>query len=108
MQIVISSILKLLPLFPLGALEQMKMVLFHNTGSGMIPVESAMAIAKEECTLAAELCASSLAQGGPAPNFLSSWVYDFLVGGLKGIKFIYETELEDENMNSFRQKVGIF
>ena len=83
------------------------MVLFNNSVSGMIPVESPMAIAREEFTLAAELCASSLAQGGPAPNFLSDWVFDYLVGGLKSIKFDYGTELQDESMNAFRQKVGI-
>ena len=89
-----------------GALEHMRMLLFHNSVSGMIPVESPMAIARDEFTLAADLCASSLAQGGPAPNFLSDWVFDFLIGGLKSIKFDYGTELQDENMNTFRQKVG--
>ena len=88
-----------------GALEQMRMLLFHNSVSGMIPVESPVAIAREEFTLAAELCASSLAQGGPAPNFLSDWVYDYLVGGLKRIKFDYGTEMQDESISTFRKKV---
>ena len=58
-------------IFSPGALEQMRMLVFHNSVSRMIPVESTMAVARGEFTLAAELCASSVAQGGPAPNFSS-------------------------------------
>ena len=95
-------------IFSPGALEQMRMLVCHNSASEMIPVENPLAIVRGEFTLAAELCASSVAQGGPAPNFSSDWVFDYLVGGLKSIKFDYGTELQDENMNTFRQKVGIY
>ena len=74
----------------------------------MIPTESAIAIANEEFLLAGELCASTICQGGPAPNFLSDWVYDFLVGGLQNIKFPSSTDLLDAKLNDFVSKVMKF
>ncbi len=89
----------------LGALQQMRMALFRNTATGMIPVESAVAIANEEFLMAGELCASSICQGGPGPYFLSDWVFDFLVGGFPNVQFPTCTDLQDEKLNDFKSKV---
>eukprot|EP00794_Sanderia_malayensis_P011469 gene11469-12665_t len=88
-----------------GALQQMRSRLFTNTTMGMIPEENAIAIANEDFLLAGELCASTTCQGGLAPNFLSGWVYDFLVGGLQNVKFANNVDLMDAKYNDFVYKV---
>ena len=72
----------------------------------MIPIESCMAVANEEFRIAGELRSSSIAQGGPAPNFLAEWLYDFLAGGLKSIRFEKSTKLDDAALDEFRVKVS--
>ena len=90
-----------------GALEQMKRKLFKITSSdSMVPIESCMAVANDEFCIAGELCSSSIAQGGPAPNFLAEWLYDFLAGGLKGISFDKSTKLDDARLEEFRVKAS--
>ena len=89
-------------------MKQMRNKLFRSTAAGMTPKESAVAIAHEEYLLAGELCASTICQGRPAPNFLSEWVYDFLVGGLHNIQFPSTTDLNDEKLNDFVYKVTKF
>ena len=89
-------------------MKQMRNKLFRSTAAGMTPTESAVAIANEEYLLAGELCASTICQGGPAPNFVSEWIYDFLVCGLHNIQFPSTTDLNDEKLNDFVYKVTKF
>ena len=44
------------------------------------------ALAEEEFKIAGEVMASSIVQGGPAPCFLSSSVYDYIVNGVGSIQ----------------------
>lgn len=53
--------------------------LFVTEGdAGYVPSESTVALTEGSFHRAGELMAMSLAQGGPPPNFLSRWVYDYL------------------------------
>ena len=44
------------------------------------------ALAEEEFKIAGELMASSIVQGGPAPSFLSSSVYAYIVNGVGSVR----------------------
>ncbi len=44
------------------------------------------ALAEEEFKIAGEAMASSIVQGGPAPCFLCSSVYDYIVNGVGSIQ----------------------
>ena len=44
-----------------------------------------MALMSSEMEYAGELMASSIVHGGPAPNFLAKWVYEYFIGGLPAV-----------------------
>lgn len=46
---------------------------------GKVPVNSAIALTSSQFCHLGELMAKSLIQGGPAPNFMATWVYDAIV-----------------------------
>ena len=62
-------------------INEMKIKLFCNGE----PVVSTLALVSGEMKHAGELMVSSILHGGPAPNFLTKWVYDYLVGGLQKV-----------------------
>eukprot|EP00794_Sanderia_malayensis_P001483 gene1483-1640_t len=47
---------------------------------------STIALADGSFRIAGQLMSSSFAQDGPQPNFLSSWVFDYITDGIEGIK----------------------
>lgn len=50
--------------------------------------------------------AMSLGQGGPAPNFLASWVYNFLSSGLDGLPAQIEN-MQDGKFKRVAEKIII-
>ncbi len=64
--------------FPV-ALNQAQSELFTTGCGGKVPVNSAMALTSSKFLHLGELMAKSLVQGGPAPNFMATWVYDAIV-----------------------------
>ena len=64
------------------ALEQVNRRLFCNG----CPVVNMTALAEEEFKIAGEVMASSIVQGGTAPCFLSSPVYNYIVNGVGSIQ----------------------
>ena len=59
-------------------INQMNIKLFCNGE----PVVSTLALVSGEMKHAGELMVSRIVHGGPAPNFLTKWVYEYLVGGV--------------------------
>ena len=47
----------------------------------MEPVCSTYYVAEGTVKSVGHLCAASLCNFGPVPNFLCEWVYDFIIGG---------------------------
>lgn len=55
-----------------------------------IPVPSTMSLTEGHFKLAGYLMASSILQGGPAPNFLAKWVYQYISGSLDAVNIQIE------------------
>ena len=51
----------------------------------MEPVCSTYYVAEGTVKSVGHLCAASLCNFGPVPNFLCEWVYDFIIGGPKEV-----------------------
>lgn len=81
------------------------MELFEETNLGFLPVVNTMAVIANKFQHAGELCALSIVEGGPAPNFISSWMYAALVKGIMHSTFDEETVLMKENFNKARVMV---
>ena len=47
--------------------------------------ENIVAMSKGHFCVAGELMASSIVQGGPAPDFLAPWVYEYISSGIEGV-----------------------
>ena len=69
----------------------MKIRLFSNG----VPVASTVALTEGLFKAAGLLMACSIVQGGPAPNFLNPWVYDYLALGLHHVP-LNLNDIEDE------------
>ena len=64
------------------ALYQARHELFVMDGSnGYVPNGSTMWVSQGLFAMAGQLFAASICQGGPAPAFLATWVYKYLVYG---------------------------
>ena len=50
-----------------------------------MPINSMTALAKNEFTVAGELMAASVVQGGPAPCFLSKEAFGYIVDGIDSV-----------------------
>lgn len=87
-------------------LQQVKRRLFieENQHGGYVPCESTVALTEGSFEIAGELMAMSLAQGGPAPNFLAPWVFDYLSTGLDGVVAEIE-KMEDSQFKTVAEKV---
>ena len=78
-------------------LNQMKVKLFCNGE----PVVNTLALVSGEMKHAGELMVSSIAHGGPAPNFLTKWVYEYLIGGLHKVASQLDiTQITAENVKT--------
>ena len=83
-------------------MEQVNRRLFCN-GS---PVVNMAALAEEEFKIAGEIMASSIVQGGPAPGFLSSSMYAYIVNGVGSVRADDADEIvEDLHMKNAINKV---
>ena len=54
---------------------------------------SAMLVSQGLFTLVGQLMATSICQGGPAPSFFSSWVYNHIIHGGDAISSLNENSL---------------
>ena len=63
-----------------------------------------MALTDGSFSFVGEILAISIAQGGPPPNFLCSWVYDYLCAGLKGVE-LDKTRLKETEFKNVAEKV---
>ena len=78
-------------------LNQMKVKLFCNGE----PVVNTLALVSGELKHAGELMVSSIVHGGPAPNFLTKWVYEYLIGGLHKVASQLDiTQITAENVKT--------
>ncbi|XP_031565225.1 G2/M phase-specific E3 ubiquitin-protein ligase-like [Actinia tenebrosa] len=85
--------------------EHVKRRLFiQDDKDGFVPLESTVALTEGSFKVAGELMAMSLAQGGPAPNFLASWVYDYLSSGLDGVPAQIEN-IKDSKFKRVAEKI---
>ncbi|XP_044175527.1 G2/M phase-specific E3 ubiquitin-protein ligase-like [Acropora millepora] len=64
--------------------EVLKHIQYHLFPDGM-PINSMTALAKNEFTVAGELMAASVVQGGPAPCFLSKEAFGYIVDGIDSV-----------------------
>ena len=82
--------------------------LFVTEGdAGYVPCESTVALTEGSFHRAGELMAMSLAQGGPPPNFLSKWVYDYLSSGIRGVEVDF-ARLRESSFGHVAEKVRQF
>ena len=89
-------------LFATEALEQMGRRLFRDG----FPVVNMAALANEEFKVAGEIMASSVVQGGPAPSFLSTSSFAYIVHGVSSIKADDANDIvEDACLKEAIQKV---
>jgi hypothetical protein len=86
----------------LEALDQMKIRLFSNG----VPVASTVALTEGLFKAAGLLMACSIVQGGPAPNFLSIWVYDYLALGLHHVPLNLDN-IEDASVKCVAANVSV-
>lgn len=85
----------------LEALNQMKIRLFCVG----VPVASTISLTEGLFKAAGLLMACSIVQGGPAPNFMASWVYDYLAFGLHHVPLKVE-DVEDTSVREVAEKVS--
>ena len=79
----------------------MKVRLFWNGE----PVVSTLALVSGEMKHAGELMVLSILHGGPAPNFLTKWVYEYLVGGL--LKVATQLDVMQITVENVKTVVGM-
>ncbi|XP_028400112.1 uncharacterized protein LOC114523408 [Dendronephthya gigantea] len=83
-------------------MKQMEIRLFSDG----IPVKSTMALTEGHFKVAGLLMASSVLQGGPAPNFLANWVYQFISGGLDAVT-IQVNDVKRDSLKVAVEKIAI-
>ena len=89
----------------LGALFQMKNALLEESADGYIPCPNTLAVLENKFANAGQLCAFSVALGGPAPSFLAPWVYTFLTEGLTNVNFSTTMELSNKTLEVAKKQV---
>jgi hypothetical protein len=88
--------------FILETLDQMKIRLFCNG----VPVASTISLTEGLFKAAGLLMACSIVQGGPAPNFMSPWVYDYLAFGLHHVP-LNPDDIEDISVKNVADQVRL-
>ena len=73
--------------------------------AGKVPYESTIAFANGHFRIAGELMASSIVQGGPAPDFLAPWVYNYICSGLDSI-LVVEDKVKDPSTREVLRRVS--
>ena len=81
-------------------IESLKQMEIHLFSDGA-PVQSTISLTEGHFKVAGQLTASSVLQGGPAPNFLAGWVYQYISGGLSTVSI----RIEDIKNNAIKAAV---
>ena len=89
-------------LFLVEALEEIERRLFQN-GS---PVINMAALVNEEFVVAGEVMASSIAQGGPAPNIMNMSSFSYIAYGVQSVE-IDSVVVEDVVLKAAIDKASI-
>ena len=92
--------------FATETLEQVGRRLFRDG----FPVVNMAALSNEEFKAAGEIMASSVVhQGGPAPDFLSTSVFQYIVHGVSSIKADYANDIvKDAHLKEAIEKVNSY
>ena len=91
-----STVLYLFYFFTtLEALRELRQLYF--TGNSMEPIRSLHAVADGTVKAIGHLFAASICNYGPAPNFVSSWVFNYIVGGVDKILEDLPVHLDFDN-----------
>ena len=73
---------------------------------GRVPCDSTLAMTDGQFRIAGEMMATSIVQGGPAPDFLSDWVYNYLSSGIEGV-IVDEIKIEDQRIREVIDRVSL-
>ena len=94
------------------AMTQAQEELFvEDSCGGYAPNHSIMFVSQGLFSLAGQLIASSICQGGPAPSFLATWVYQYMVHGSDAVSVpLNESSLEgrDSKYRELFKKVSAY
>jgi len=66
-------------------LKEAKTLYFTGTEDSMEPIRSLHAVGDETMKIIGHLMAASICNYGPAPNFLSPWVFNYIIGGISKV-----------------------
>lgn len=68
-------------------MDEIEFCFFINEtdGCGKVPHENIIAVSNGHFRIAGELMSVSIVQGGPAPDFLAPWVYDYISAGMEDV-----------------------
>ncbi|XP_017548199.1 uncharacterized protein LOC108424580 [Pygocentrus nattereri] len=91
--------------FLTGMIEGIEKRFFEGSRHGKRPKYSLCDLDKGHFKTVGEIMAASLAQGGPAPNFLALWCYNFLCSGSLDLKNVDKTDLGDNQYTNLISKV---
>lgn len=70
---------------------------FIGEENNMEPICSLHAVADGTMRTIGHLFAASICNYGPAPNFLSTWIFDYIVGGVDKVLQDLPTHLDNLN-----------
>jgi len=84
----------------LEALNQVQSTYFVNTADGYEPSCGLLSVTDGTLESIGHLFAASVVNGGQGPNFLSSWVYNFIVGNAE---FLLPTDLTGIYSSLYKQ-----
>ena len=73
---------------------------------GRVPCDSTLAMTDGQFRIAGEKMATSIVQGGPAPDFLSDWVYNYFSSGIEGV-IVDETKIENQRIRNLIERVSL-
>ncbi|XP_036416494.1 uncharacterized protein zgc:112970 isoform X3 [Colossoma macropomum] len=91
--------------FLTGMIEGIEKRFFEGSRHGKRPKYSLCDLDKGHFKTVGEIMAVSLAQGGPTPNFLTLWCYEFLCSGSLDLKNVDKTDLGDDQYANLISKV---
>ena len=91
--------------FATEALEQVGRRLFRDG----FPVVNMAALLNEEFKAAGKIMASSVVQGGPAPDFLSTSAFQYIVHGVSSFEADYANDIvKDAHLKEAIEKINSY
>ena len=70
---------------------------------GGVPCDSTLAMTDGQFRIAGEMMATSIVQEGPAPDFLSDWVYNYFSSGIEGV-IVDETKIGNQRIRNLIER----